>query len=166
MSSAVQEARAGARDFDFFMGSWNVRNRVLQKRLAGCDEWDEFEATSVARPLLDGLGNEDEFRTDFCGGFIGMSFRFFDPKAELWSIYWADSRRSGALDPPVYGSFAGDRGVFLGEDTFEGRPILVRFVWSEINSGTPRWEQAFSEDDGETWETNWVMEFAPPGDDE
>ena len=51
--------------------------------------------------------------------------------------------------------------MFLGEDTFEGRPILVRFIWSDVNSGTPRWEQAFSEDDGDTWETNWVMEFTP-----
>jgi hypothetical protein len=165
MSNAVLEART-AQDFDFLMGSWKVHNRVLRKRLAGCDEWDEFEATSVARPLLEGLANEDEFRTGFCGGFIGMSFRFYDPKTDLWSIYWADSRRSGALDPPVYGSFAGDRGVFLGEDTFEGRPILVRFIWSEITSGTPRWEQAFSEDDGDTWETNWVMEFTPAEDDE
>jgi hypothetical protein len=46
------------------MGRWNVHNRFLCERLAGSDEWDEFEATSVARPLLDGLGNEDEFRTD------------------------------------------------------------------------------------------------------
>jgi hypothetical protein len=165
MSNALLEARA-TRDFDFLMGSWKVHNRMLRKRLAGCGEWDEFEATSVARTMLDGLANEDEFRTDFCGGFIGMSFRFYDPKTDLWSIYWADSRRSGALDPPVYGSFAGDRGVFLGEDTFEGRPILVRFIWSEINSGTPRWEQAFSEDDGDTWETNWVMEFTPAEEDE
>ena len=87
-------------------------------------------ATSVARPLLDGLGNEDEFRTDHEGGFIGMSFRFFDPDTKTWAIYWADSRRPGALDPPVVGSFSGDTGTFEGTDTFEGRPILVRFVWS------------------------------------
>ena len=158
MSSAVDELTA-SQDFDFLFGSWNVHNRCLRRRLAACDEWDEFEATHVARPLLDGLGNEDEFRTDFCGGFVGMSFRFFDPRTELWSIYWADSRRSGTLDPPLYGSFAGDRGVFLGEDVFEGKPILVRFVWSGVGTDSPRWEQAFSEDDGDTWETNWVMEF-------
>jgi hypothetical protein len=160
MSNAVQEA-ATARDFDFLMGSWKVHNRSLRKRLVGSDEWDEFEATSVARPLLDGLGNEDEFRTDFCGGFVGMSFRFFDPRTELWSIYWADSRRSGELDPPLFGSFAGDRGVFLGEDTYDGKQILVRFIWSDLWTKKPRWEQAFSEDDGDTWETNWVMEFTP-----
>ena len=159
-----------ARDFDFFMGSWKVHNRRLRERLAGSDEWDEFEATSVARPLLDGMGNEDEFRTDFAGGFIGMSFRFFDPETKRWSIYWADTRRCGQLDPPVFGSFSGDTGVFEGSDTFEGRdvldgrPILVRFIWSGITTPTPRWEQAFSADDGETWETNWIMDFTPADD--
>jgi len=165
MSNAVQEAGT-ARDFDFFMGSWKVHNRRLRKRLVGSDVWDEFEATSVARPLLDGLGNEDEFRTDFYGGFIGMSFRFFDPEKKRWSIYWADTRRCGELDPPVLGSFAGDTGIFVGEDTFECRPILVRFVWSGVTTKTPHWEQAFSEDDGESWETNWVMDFTPAGDTE
>ena len=153
------QIEATARDFDFFMGRWNVHNRRLRKRLAGSDEWDEFEATSVARSLLDGLGNEDEFRTDYDGGFIGMSFRFFDSVKRRWSIYWADTRRGGELDPPVFGSFSGDTGVFEGSDLFEGRPIIVRFTWSGVTTPTPRWEQAFSEDGGETWETNWVMEF-------
>lgn len=163
MEDAVQ-AKDGARDFDFWMGRWKVRNRRLRERLAGSTEWDEFEATSVARPLLDGLGNEDEFRTDHEGGSIGMSFRFFDPETKQWSIYWADSRRSGLLDPPVLGSFSGDTGLFEGTDTFEGRPIRVRFLWSGVTTPTPRWEQAFSEDDGVTWETNWVMEFTRDDD--
>ena len=162
MGNAV-ESTGTARDFDFFMGSWKVHNRRLRERLAGSDEWDEFDATSVARPILDGMGNEDEFRTDYDGGFIGMSFRFFDPNNGIWSIYWADTRRCGVLDPPVFGSFSGDTGVFEGEDTFEGRPIIVRFSWSGVTTKTPRWEQAFSGDGGETWETNWVMDFSPAG---
>ena len=163
MSNALQ-ATGTVRDFDFFMGSWNVHNRRLRKRLADSDEWDEFEATSVARPLLDGLGNEDEFRTDHDGGFIGMSFRFFDPVEKRWSIYWADSRRTGVLDPPVFGTFDGDVGVFEGEDTFAGEPILVRFYWSGVTTPTPRWEQSFSDDGGASWEPNWVMEFTPARD--
>ena len=150
-----------AQDFDFFMGRWTVQNRRLIERLAGSDEWEEFESTSVAHPILGGLGNEDEFRTRHAGGFIGMSFRFFDPVKRRWSIYWADSRRPGELDPPVFGTFSGDIGVFEGEDEFEGRPIKVRFIWSGTRTRTPRWEQAFSADDGETWETNWVMDFRP-----
>ena len=151
----------GERDFDFFMGSWTVRNRFLRERLRGSDEWDEFEATSVARPLPGVLGNQDEFRTEALGGFVGMSFRFFDPKAGRWSIYWADSRRPGVLDPPVFGGFANGTGVFEGADVLDGRPILVRFTWSGADTGAPRWEQAFSADGGETWEPNWVMEFEP-----
>ena len=158
------QAVGTARDFDFWMGSWNVRNRLLRERLRGCDEWDEFASTVVARPILDGLGNEDEFRTSWGGGFVAMSFRFFDPGSRRWSIYWADARRPGLLDPPVIGSFDGDTGIFEGEDTFEGRPIRVRFTWSRVDTPTPRWEQAFSEDGGKTWETNWIADFTRVGE--
>ena len=151
-------ARNAARDFDFLLGAWRVQNRRLAERLQGSTQWVEFEATSVARRVLDGLGNTDEFRTDHDGGLVGMSLRFFDPARQLWSIYWADTRRC-VLDPPVVGSFAGDIGIFGGADTFAGRPIVVRFIWSGITTSTPRWEQAFSDDGGATWETNWVMEF-------
>ena len=153
-----EAARDGARDFDFWMGAWKIHNRRLRERLKGSTTWDEFEATSIARPLLGGVANEDEYRTEYAGGFIGMSFRFFDRATKQWSIYWADSRK-GVLDPPVVGTFTGDTGVFEGTDSFEGRPIRVRFTWSRVTTATPRWEQAFSEDGGKTWETNWFMEM-------
>jgi hypothetical protein len=149
---------SSARDFDFWTGTWRGRNRRLRERLAGCDEWDEFEGTCVARPILDGLGNMEEFRTDYQGGFVGMSLRLFDPLTGLWACYWIDSRRSGLLDAPVVGSFSNGTGIFECDDTFDGRPILVRFTWSDITSTTARWEQAFSDDGGETWETSWTVE--------
>jgi len=155
----VVRGQSTARDFDFWMGSWRVQNRYLRKRLAGSEDWVEFEATVAAHPILDGMGNEDEFRTDYAGGFIGMSFRFFNPTTRQWAIYWADSRRPGLLDPPVIGAFSGDTGLFEGADTFEGKPILMRFLWSRVTTTNPRWEQAFSADRGRTWETNWVMDF-------
>jgi len=160
MSETLQ-MEATATDFDFLLGSWNVANRMLRRRLAGSDDWEEFAATAVVRPILDGLGNEDVFRTELDGGFVGMSFRFFDPEKRRWSIYWADSRRPGELDPPVVGCFEGDLGVFHGEDVHRGRPVLVRFTWSRGTTECPRWEQAFSDDGGRTWETNWVMDFSP-----
>jgi hypothetical protein len=160
-STEIEEERmSDVADFDFWMGEWMVHNRRLRKRLAGSKDWEEFEAEAKAWAILGGLGNEDVFRTDHDGGFIGMSFRFFDPTTRTWSIYWADSRRPGLLDPPVIGSFTGDTGVFEGDDTFEARPIRVRFIWSGVTTESPRWEQAFSEDGGETWETNWEMDFA------
>ncbi len=154
----------GLHDFDFFMGRWNVHGRRLRERLKGSHEWIEIEATAVARPLPSGFGNEDEFHTDFWPGFVGMSFRFFDPETKQWSIYWSDNRRGGGHLPPVVGSFSHDVGIFEGPDTFEGRPIVVRYTWSRVNTPSPRWEQAFSDDGGKTWETNWVNDFTRPAD--
>ena len=68
MSETVN-ARSTVRDFDFWMGSWTGHNRRLRERLAGSDEWEEFESTSNAWPILDGMGNEDDFHTGFEGGF-------------------------------------------------------------------------------------------------
>jgi hypothetical protein len=152
-------------DFDFWMGSWTAHNRRLRERFAGCDEWDEFTATIDARPVLGGMGNVEEFRTDYAGGYVGLAMRFFDPETRLWSIYWADSRSTGLLEPPVIGGFAGDVGVFDGPDTFAGRPILVRYTWSGVTTPTPRWEQALSDDDGHTWETNFMSDFTRAEDD-
>lgn len=154
----AERAGDGSRDFDFLIDGWKVHNRRLRARLAGSTEWDEFEATNVSHALPAGIGNEDEYRTDFGGGFVGMAFRFFNKATKKWAIYWADSRY-GTVDPPVVGSFAGDTGTFEGTDTFEGHPIRVRFIWSRVRTASPRWEQAFSADGGRTWETNWVMDL-------
>jgi hypothetical protein len=162
--SEIVQVRSTVRDFDFWMGRWSCRNRWLRERLVGSTEWEEFDSTVVARRTLDGIGNEDMFRTDHAGGFTGMSFRFFDPASGVWSIYWADSRRPGLLDPPVLGGFDGDAGIFEGDDEWDHRPVRVRFTWSRITTPTPRWEQAFSAHGGETWETNWVMDFTRVGD--
>ena len=148
-----------ATDFEFLQGTWTSRQRRRRKWLAGSDEWDEFEATIDARPMLDGLGTVEEFRTDYAGGFVGVTFRFYDPESGQWSIYWSDTRYPARLDPPVIGSFSDEVGVFEADDTFEGRPIRVRYTWSEVTTPTPHWEQAFSEDGGTTWETNWVADF-------
>jgi hypothetical protein len=153
--------RDGSHDFDFWMGRWHIRNRRLRERLAGCTVWDEFEATGMTRPLAAGIGNEDEFHTDFAGGFVGMTFRFYNRMTRQWALYWADSR-NGVLEPPVLGSFTGETGTFTGTDTFQGRPIQVRFIWSRTATRTPRWEQAFSGDGGNTWETNWIMDMSRP----
>ena len=42
-----------------------------------------------------------------------------------------------------------------------GRPVLVVYVWEAITADSARWSQAFSYDDGRTWETNWTMEETP-----
>jgi hypothetical protein len=153
---ATNSDRNGVHDFDFWPGRWRVRNERLVKRLQGCTEWETFESAVEARFLPGGLGNVDEYRTEHWPGFVGMSFRFYDPRARQWSIYWA-SNQKGVLDPPVIGSFSNGVGIFEGRDVLDGRPIVVRFTWSGITKTGARWEQDFSPDEGRTWERNWIM---------
>jgi hypothetical protein len=153
------EPRSAVHDFDFYMGSWRVHHRRLRERLAGNDEWDEFDGTSVAWPLLDGAGNVDDNVLELPSGtYRAVSLRSFDPATSQWSIWWLDGRNPRSIEPPVVGGFENGVGTFIGDDTFHGKPILVRFIWSDITATTCRWEQAFSPDGGATWEVNWVME--------
>ena len=156
----MTEIPAGAKDFDFIHGAWSVKNKFLKERLKQCDEWIEFDADFENFPILQGMGNIDRFITDRQGTtFEGVSIRFFNPTTELWSIYWVDTNRPGVLEDPMLGKFVDGRGEFFSSEAFEGREIKVRFLWTLQDESHARWEQAFSEDDGQTWEVNWVMEF-------
>ena len=149
----------GRHDFDFLFGRWNMTNQRLRTRLHGDTRWDEFRSFSEVRPILGGLGNTDTYETDqFWDGkpLKGATLRLFNPATRLWSIYWADDRRV-ILDPPVVGRFEGDVGTFVGDDTFEGRPIKFRFTWRRAPRIT--WQQDFSGDGGTTWEPNFRNQF-------
>jgi len=148
-------------DFDFLFGhEWRVENRVLRERLAGCTEWDEFSARlSDVRPLLGGLANCDRFSGVRDGKpFEASSLRVFDPTEETWHIYWLDTLRY-RIEPQVSGRFVDGVGELYGQDRFEGRTVDLRFLWTDVDGPTPRWEQAYRDPSTGEWETNWVMEF-------
>lgn len=147
-------------DFDFLVGHWTVRHRRLKERLAGCNEWEEFPGTCSLRPLLDGQANVDDNVLDMPSGtYRAASIRAYDPATRLWSIWWLDSRHPHDLGTPVVGAFKNGTGTFFADDTLNGQPIRVRFLWTDITPSSARWQQAFSNDGGATWETNWIMNF-------
>ncbi|MBB4743533.1 hypothetical protein BJY16_006992 [Actinoplanes octamycinicus] len=144
-------------DFDFLIGSWTVLNRRLTTLFSGSDDWVTFPGTSTGQQIFGGGGNIDEIVFPTLGS-SGFTLRLFDVEREEWSLYWSSSR-TGRQYPPVTGRFAGGRGDFYGDDTHEGKPIKAHFIWSDITPTSARWEQEFSADGGQTWESNWVMEF-------
>ena len=144
-------------DFDFLIGKWKVKNRKLKARLNNCDEWMEFEGTNEDYAVLNGLGNMDHFKTALNEKpFEGLTIRLFNPVTKLWSIYWADSN-AGVLDVPQVGSFENNTGYFYSKDIFQGKEIIVAFEWDKTDADNPKWSQAFSADNGKTWEWNWYM---------
>lgn len=149
----------GRNDFDFLVGAWKVHHRSLKARLRGSTEWGEFEGEMACRKILNGLGNFDENLIHWNTGPIqAITLRVFNPASKEWSIYWSTDR-TGVLDVPMIGGFKAGIGEFYSQEVFEGRHIYNHFIWSKITADSCQWEQAFSEDGGKTWETNWVMEF-------
>ncbi|MFI7126788.1 hypothetical protein ACIBQ1_13925 [Nonomuraea sp. NPDC050153] len=144
--------------FDFFVGTWTSKQRRLREVLAGGDDWYEFTGMSRCWSVLGGKGNFDEVTFPELG-YGGVTLRLYDEARDEWSLYWAGSRTGLSL-PPVVGRFGADgRGVFTADELYDGRPITVRFLWSEITETSCRWEQAFSTDQGATWEANWIADF-------
>ena len=144
-------------DFDFLVGKWTMHNKKLKTRLNNCTEWEEFESTdeNFGR-VINGIGNTDIYKSTVDGKpFEGLTLRLFNPKTKLWSLYWVPSN-TGVMDPPVVGSFEGNIGTFYGKDVFRGKPILVVFVWDKTDKDNPVWSQAFSPDNGLTWEWNFT----------
>ena len=153
----IPSSTSSHNDFDFYLGKWNIHNRKLKSRLKRCTEWIEFEATDEDINALRGLANLNFYKCTIDGKpFEGMTVRLFNPVTKLWSIYWADSN-VGILDTPVVGSFDNKIGRFFATDQFEGKPIRVQFQWDATNPANPIWSQAFSDDEGKTWEWNWYM---------
>lgn len=144
-----------ADDWRWLLGNWDVHHRRLKERLVGDTRWEEFGGKSAMWLTMAGLGTIDDNLMELPGGaYRGLGIRAFDPATGRWGIWWLDGR-SGRIDPPVWGGFEGDGGSFLGRDTLRGRPILMRFRWHDIHGPRPWWEQAFSPDEGATWEVNW-----------
>ena len=159
MTASNGELQDGRADFDFIIGRWNIHHRRLREWLKGSTSWEEFEGTAVDRKILGGLGSISEVTLQRASGPLeGMTVRIFDPKSEQWSIYWVDSVH-GILTTPMIGGFTQGRGAFYAQEIFEGKHIFSRFLWSDITTTSCHWEQAFSEDGGSTWETNWMMEL-------
>jgi hypothetical protein len=157
----IASENSSENDFDFLTGRHKVHHKKLKTRLNNCTEWIEFDGIQEMRQLLAGFGNlESHYMTSFTGNPVeGMALRLFNPATRLWSIYWADSQKC-VLDTPVVGSFENNLGHFFAKDIFNGKEILVQFQWDAANYLRPVWSQAFSTDNGKTWEWNWYMYFS------
>jgi len=153
------DLRTAPTDFDFIMGDWTVQHERLDGIFTGATTWTAFEGLSSTRPILGGFGNlEDNLLRHPSGEFAAVALRSYSAADDEWSIWWLDGRNPTQLDTPVRGSFREGIGTFVATDVLEGVPIRVRFIW-DTTGAHPTWQQAFSNDEGSTWETNWRMTF-------
>ena len=143
-------------DFDFEIGTWKTHVRRLLHPLTGSSTWVEMDGITTVTKVWGGRANLVELVADGSQGhFEGLSLRLYDPGTRKWSLNFASSS-DGTMTPPTIGEFKKGRGEFYSHETLNGRSILVRFVISGITPTSCTFEQAFSGDEGETWEVNWI----------
>jgi hypothetical protein len=146
----------GQNDFDFEIGTWKTKLKRLMNPLTGSNTWIEYEGTTVVRKVWDGRANLVELDVKGSAGRIeALSLRLYNPESRQWSLNFA-SVNSGVMTIPTIGEFKNGRGEFYSQEALNGRAILVRFVISGITQNSCRFEQAFSDDGGKTWEVNWI----------
>jgi|HubBroStandDraft_5_1064220.scaffolds.fasta_scaffold82908_2 hypothetical protein len=154
--ASVAAARDGSHDFDAEIGQWTTHLRRLRHPLSGSTEWVEYEGTSTVRGLLDARANVVELKVQGAPGRIeGLSLRLYEPESHQWTLNFANLA-DGRLTVPMVGDFRDGIGRFYGLDSLNGRSILVRFVITRQTDSLWRFEQAFSDDGGRTWEVNWI----------
>lgn len=156
-SSTIQDVGI-QHDFDFNFGEWKTHISRLLHPLRNSSEWTEYDGTSKVRKVWQGRASLFELEADGPAGHIeGVGLRLYNPASHQWSLNWANS--DGIMTTPMVGSFKGIEGMFFDQEKFGARSIYVRNGFSKIAPDSSSFEQAFSDDGGKTWETNWVMTF-------
>lgn len=150
------ELRDGQHDFDFNIGTWKIHTRLLLHPLTGSNDWVDLNGTVHVRKVWDGRAQLEEIEADgSTGHFEGATLFLYNPQVHQWGQYFVASA-AGVLNQPQMGEFKNGRGELFGQESFNGRTIFVRFIWSDITPNFHHVEQSYSDDGGKTWQPNLV----------
>jgi hypothetical protein len=138
-------AEGGAHDFDFWVGTWEVR-------------WGEDRSgRNRIRRILDDRVVLEEFDGRPGSPLQGLSVSIYDADAGLWRQTWVDNQAS-YLD--LAGAFTDGAMVLEREARLDGRPVRQRATWMDIERDRFHWLWQLSEDKGESWRTLWELEYS------
>lgn len=147
------------RDFDFWIGEWDVALRVKQPD----QSWAVMkQAKAVITPVLQGkaileLWNE---KTTELEGTRGFSLRYYNPQTGLWDLFLNWPRPGYSRTALFTGIKDHDRFDFsvrypINDSIFQ----IARYTFSDITPHSLRWHDSYSRDEGRTWAHNWIMNF-------
>lgn len=142
-SSAVHCAALAYRQFDFWVGDWDV--------------FDVDSPAKVAHAQVDLILDGCVLREDYQSkdGHKGQSFSIYDASRDVWHQTWVTDR--GVL-LVIEGKFEGGKMILSGQNPAKG--ALVRGEWKPEN-GNVRESAVTSTDGGQTWKPWFDLVFRP-----
>jgi len=153
----------GEHDFDSLAGTWKGHTKYRAHPFAGSDTWIESDGTESFQKLWDGAMLELSAAAS-ANGPVGLMLYTYNPQSHQWYVYFAN-RKDGKVGLPNVGEFRNGQGEFFVQDTLNGKSLLNRYVWSQIASSSPHFEESWSSDGGRTWESVRIVDLARVSDD-
>jgi hypothetical protein len=152
----------GQHDFDSLAGTWKCHTKYRAHPFAGSDPWIDYDGTEIFQNIWDGAMLE---LSTVAGakGPSGLMLYTYNPPSHQWFVYFANSK-TGKVGQPNVGEFRNGRGEFFAQDTLNGKSLLNRYVWSQIASNSPHYEESWSSDGGRTWELVRIVDLARVSD--
>lgn len=148
------------RQFDFWVGEWSVNLRIRQPDFT----WkDSVQAVTKVYPILQGKALLELWNSEPIKGY---SLRYYDPAKMKWVLWlnWPQPNHSGSAH--LEGEFRHGRGEFFATRTNPaGEEVISRYTFSDVSPTSLRWDDAYSNDGGNTWRNNWIMEFSRKADE-
>jgi len=153
----------GQHDFDSLAGTWKGHTKYRAHPFAGSDTWIESDGAEIFQKIWDGAMLELSEGAS-ANGPVGLMLYTYNPQSHQWYVYFANSK-DGKVGLPNVGEFRNGRGEFFVQDTLNGKSLLNRYVWSQIVSSSPHFEESWSSDGGRTWEAVRIVDLARVSDD-
>ena len=128
-----------ARQFDFWLGDWEVRSPE-----------GKLQGTNRIELVAGGLGLLEQWASNPAAGNVtGRSLNAWNPDKKQWQQFWVGS--DGAV-LEFAGGWENGRMVLRGEHPAGEKRMLERISWTPISNGSVRqlWEQ--SQDAGKSWQ--------------
>jgi tetratricopeptide (TPR) repeat protein len=133
-----------ARQFDFWIGEWDVFNPQGQK--AG---------TSSIQQIADGCGILENW-TGTRGG-SGKSINFYDPASGKWYQYWMGAN---GIPSRYEGIFKDGAMRYEGEAQSAAGKVRTRLTFFNLDTNTVRQLAEQSADEGKTWTTTYDFKYS------
>ena len=149
----------GQHDFDFNLGVWNTHIKRILDPFANAPQSYELSGTVTVSKIWDGKGQLEEIEADGPKGhWEGLTLFLYNPAAHQWSQIFTNSKLA-MMGTPLIGEFKEGRGALYSTDTFNGRSVLIRGVWSDMTPNAHRFTESISADGGVTWFPTFIGEL-------
>lgn len=136
--------------FDFWIGDWDATWKN--------PDGSESHGRNTVTRHMDGKAVKESFSVldGPTKGYKGESYSVFEKRSQQWKQTWIDNG-GGYLE--FTGHADGDTRIFARSMVINGKVMMARMRFYNIQPNSFSWDWESSADEGKTWKLNWRIEY-------